>query len=339
MAVYLEADTHRVHCPVHGIATAYVPWARPRARFTSAFDDMLGWLATECSQTMIAQFTRTSWRSVGRAIARVVADSERPLERLTDLRHIGIDEFSYRKRHRYLIIVVDHDTGLLVWAGEGANSATLNRFFDELGEDRCRQIKAVTREAAQWISNGVTARCPPAVQCMDPFHVVKWSTDALDQMRREEWRAMRTWRLRAAARRLRGARWALLKNEEDLTAEQADILRELRRLNEPLWRAHLLKEALRRVFTLPLAEAKAALRAWLSWAARSQIPQFVKIAKTVRAQRDAIEMTVKSEICCKRDGMRSPRHGLYAARLAWSCLSLAGGSGWMPSSARSRVNC
>jgi transposase len=179
---------------------------------------------------MIAQFARTSWPSVGRAIERVVADKERPPARLTDLRHIGIDEFSYRKGHRYLIIVVDHDTGMLVWAAAAANSATLHRFFDELGEDRCRQITAVTRDAATWISNVVTARCPNAVQCMDPFHVIKWATDALDKMRREEWRAMRYWGVLGTARRLKGARWALLKNEEHLTAEQAEILRELRRL-------------------------------------------------------------------------------------------------------------
>lgn len=228
--VFLKANTHRVRCPVHGIAMAHVPWARPRARFTWAFDDLLGWLATECSQTMIAQFARTSWPSVGRAIERVVADKERPPARLTDLRHIGIDEFSYRKGHRYLIIVVDHDTGMLVWAAAAANSATLHRFFDELGEDRCRQITAVTRDAATWISNVVTARCPNAVQCMDPFHVIKWATDALDKMRREEWRAMRYWGVLGTARRLKGARWALLKNEEHLTAEQAEILRELRRL-------------------------------------------------------------------------------------------------------------
>jgi transposase len=273
-----------------------VPWARPRARFTSPFDDPLGWLATECSQTMIAKFTRTSWRSVGRAIARVVADTERPLERLTDLRHIGIDEFSYRRGHRYLIVVVDHDTGMLIWAAEGANSATLHRFFDELGEDRCRQITAVTRDAAEWISNVVTARCPSAVQCMDPFHVVKWATDALDKMRREEWREMRFWGRRTSAHRLKGARWALLKNEDDLTAEQAEILRELRRLNEPLWRAHLLKEALRRVFTLPFAEAEAALKAWLAWASRSRIPQFVKIAATIRKQLTAITMTLEHRL-------------------------------------------
>jgi transposase len=95
---------------------------------------------------------------------------------------------------------------------------------------------------------------------------------------------------------LKGARWALLKNEEDLTAEQTEILRELRRLNEPLWRAHLLKEALRRVFTLSFVEARAALRAWLAWASRSKIPQFVKIAKTVREQLPAKLKTLEHRL-------------------------------------------
>jgi len=263
-------------------------------------DDLLSWLATECSQSTIATYCRTSWRSVGRSITRVVADSVSPLDRLTDLRHIGIDEVNFRVGQRYLTVVVDHDSGQLIWAGEGANGATLHRFFDALGEERCHQIRAVTRDAAPWIIKAVSERCPQALQCMDPFHVVKWATDALDQMRREAWRAQRYWRVWGSAQTLKSARWALLKNEEDLTERQQATLRELRRLHEPLSRAHLLKEALRRVFRLPLHEAKAALRAWLSWASRCQLPEFVKIAKTIRKQLPAIHMTLENRLSSAR---------------------------------------
>jgi transposase len=251
-------------------------------------DDLVSWLATESSQSMVADFARTSWRSVGRAIARVVSNTKHPLERITHLRRIGIDEISYRKGHRYLTVVVDHDSGLLIWAAAGANSETLNRFFDDLVEERCQQIQAVTRDGATWIKTVVAERCPNAVQCMDPFHVIKWATDAVDQMRRDAWRGQRHRGVWGNGPTLKGARWALLKNEEDLTTRQQETLQEIRRINEPLSRAHLLKEALRRVFRLPTPQAIAALRAWLVWAFRCQIPAFVKIAKSIQEQLPAI---------------------------------------------------
>ena len=86
-------------------------------------------------------------------------------------------------------MVVDHDTGRLVWAAAGRDVATLGTFFDLLGEERCAQITHVSADSAAWIARVVTERCPDAIQCADPFHVVAWATDALDVVRREAWNA------------------------------------------------------------------------------------------------------------------------------------------------------
>ena len=98
---------------------------------------------------------------------------------------IGIDEISHRQGQRYLTVVVDHDSGRLVWAAAGRDRKTGERFLDELGEERCKQIELVSCEMASWIAGPIADRLPGAVRCVDPFHIVMLATDALDEVRRE----------------------------------------------------------------------------------------------------------------------------------------------------------
>jgi transposase len=177
---YLEAEAPRVCCPEHGVVVAAVPWARHGAGHTRAFDDTAAWLAVHTSKQAVRQLLRVAWTTVGRIVTRVVADAELATDRLAGLTRIGIDEISYKKGHRYLTVVVDHDTGRLVWAAPGHDATTLGRFFDALGLERCQQVRLVSADAAAWIAKVVAARCPAATVCADPFHVVKWASDALD---------------------------------------------------------------------------------------------------------------------------------------------------------------
>lgn len=286
---YLEADAPRVRCPAHGVVVAQVPWARHGAGHTRSFDDTAAWLVTHCSKSAVGYFLRVAWRTVGAICTRVAADAEARIDRLAGLTRIGIDEVSYKKGHRYLTVVVDHDTGRLVWAAPGRNRATLERFFDRLGPDRCRAITLVSADGAEWISRVVAKRCANATLCTDPFHVVKWATDALDQVRREVWNAARKAGHKGLARQLKGARFALWKNPEDLTERQQLRLASIAEINEPLYRAYLLKEQLRQVFYLRGIEAMALLDRWLEWARRSQIEPFVELAASITEHRDGID--------------------------------------------------
>src|SRR3954468_14232501 len=189
--VWLEADAPRVWCRVHGPTVAAVPWARHGAGHTYRFDDTVAWLAVQCSKTAVCELLRIAWRTVGAIVARVWADTERRHDRFDGLRRIGIDEISYKRGHRYLTVVVDHDSGRLVWAAPGRDKATLRRFFDALGEGRSAQISQVSADAADWIADVVAERCPNAVRCADPFHVVRWATEALDEERRRAWNSAR----------------------------------------------------------------------------------------------------------------------------------------------------
>ncbi len=304
--VFLEADAPRVRCRDHGVVVAGVPWARHGAGHTHAFDQQVAWLATQSSKTAITVLMRIAWRTVGAIVARYWADTAAALDQFAGLRKIGVDEISYKRGHKYLTVVVDHDTGRLVWAAPGRDKATLNSFFDALaasspftgetaGEDRCGLITHVSADGAEWIAKVVAERCPNAVRCADPFHVVKWATDALDVVRREAWNTARgavtqrrAGRATGVAKDLKGARWALWKNPEDLTAGQATQLEWIVKTNPRLYRAYLLKEGLRTVFKLPLKQASVALEKWLSWARRCRIPAFVKLAKTITKHRPSI---------------------------------------------------
>jgi transposase len=286
---YLEANAPRVCCPEHGVVVAAVPWARHGAGHTRAFDDTAAWLAVHTSKQAVGELLRVAWATVGRIVTRVVADAEASRDRLAGLRRIGIDEISYKKGHRYLTVVVDQDAGRLVWAAPGHDATTLGRFFDALGQARCQQLRLVSADAAPWIATVVAERCPQARLCLDPFHVVKWATDALDQVRREVWNAARKGGQTALARELKGARYALWKNPGDLTARQRAKLAWIAQVNDRLYRAYLLKEELRLVFTLKGVRATVLLQAWLAWARRCRIPAFVELAKAIARHRADIQ--------------------------------------------------
>ena len=174
---FIEADAPRVACRRHGVVVARVPWARHGAWHTRAFEDVVGWLAAATSKTTITLLMRMSWPAVGQIIARVVGELEqaRP-DRLSGLRRIGIDELSYRVGQRYITVVVDHDSGRLVWAADGRDKATVQRFFETLGPQRTPQIEAVSTDLGAWVTRAVAEAAPrprssastPTTSCRSP---------------------------------------------------------------------------------------------------------------------------------------------------------------------------
>jgi transposase len=296
LQAYLEAEAPRVQCPEHGVIVAQVPWARHAAGFTYAFEDMVSWLAAHCSKSAVQDLMRIAWRSVGRIVTRVVADAQREQDRFADLTRIGIDEISYKRGQNYLTVVVDHDTGRLIWAAPGRSEATLRQFFDELGKERSAKITMVTADAADWIRKVVQERCQNAELCLDPFHIVSWATDALDEVRRLVWNDARFAGQKALARELKDARFALWKNPEDLTERQQARLALIAKTNAPLYRAYLLKEQLRQVFQLPPDQAMALLDSWIAWAQRSRLKPFQELARKIRSHRQGIENSLRHDL-------------------------------------------
>jgi transposase len=321
---FVEADAPRVSCREHGVVVAHVPWARHGAGHTLAFDETVAWLATQTSKSAVTELMRIAWRTVGSIITRVWADVDALGDRLDGLTRIGIDEISYKRSYRYITVVVDHDSGRLLWAAPGRDRATLRTFFDQLGPERSAAITHVSADQADWIAEVVTERCPGAVQCADPFHIVKWATEALDEVRRQTWNDARRSgqtrghgrgvRLAAGdARRYKHARYALWKNPDNLTERQRDKLAWIAKTDPRLHRAYLLKEGLRYVFAVKGEAGKQALDRWLSWARRCRIPAFVNLAKRITAVRSRIDATLEHGLSNERASYCTFSRGFDAA--------------------------
>lgn len=283
-------------CPEHGPTVVQVPWARHGAGHTRAFDDQVAWLAVHTSKTAVCELMRVAWRTVGAIVARVVAEARAASDPFDGLVRIGIDEISYKRGHRYLTIVVDHDSGRLVWAAPGRDKKTLEGFFDLLGDERAAKLEVISADAAEWIQTVVETRAPNAALCMDAFHVVAWATDALDVVRRETWNEARRGGATDHARELKHARFALWKNPEDLTWRQERKLAWIAKVNQRLFRAYLLKEQLRAVFKYRHRSAIGMLHAWLTWAARCRIPAFVELGRKIRRHLPGIQAALDHDV-------------------------------------------
>jgi transposase len=293
---FLVADAPRVNCAEHGPTVIQVPWARHGAGHTHAFDDQVAWLATHTSKSAVCELMRIAWRTVGSIITRVVADGRAAHDPFEGLVRIGIDEISYRRGHNYLMVVVDHDTGRLVWAAAGHDKKTLGGFFDLVGEARCANIRLVSADAAEWIGELVADRCPNATLCLDGFHIVAWATDALDVVRRQTWNDARRAGQPGQAAKLKGCRYALWKNNADLTGRQMLKLAWIARHNGRLYRAYLLKEELRACFSVKGEAGVNMLHAWLAWAARCRIEPFVALGKRIRKNLAGIEAALRNNL-------------------------------------------
>ena len=293
LRICLEYAPRRVQCHRCGVRTEQVPWAPQASRFTWDFEELTAYLAQVTDKTRVTELMGISWTTVGAIVERVVARRLDP-SRLEGLRRIGVDEFSYRKRHRYLTTVVDHDRRRVVWAAAGRSAETLGAFFDALGDERCAKLECVTMDMAGGYIKAVEERLPEAQIVFDRFHVQRLASNALDEVRREQLREIRG---TEEGRELFRSRFALLKNPWNLTRRETEKLRDVQRTNASLYRAYLLKETLAQALDYKQTwRAKRALREWLAWASRSKLPPFVKAARTIRNHFDRILAYVRERL-------------------------------------------
>jgi transposase len=316
LIVEVECDLPRVSCPIHGVVTAAAPWAFPGGRFTRDFDLTVAWMAKALNKSAVSEYLRISWETVGRCISRARNYLEPDgKSRLQNLKRIGIDETSYSKGRRYITTVVDHDTNTVVWVAKNHGEAVLSSFFEELTEEQRAAIEVVTGDGARWITACCEKYCPHACRCTDPFHVVSWATDALDDLRKDAWREanndlkdlkkeIKRGRGRPAAddekskllsdakkraSDIKNSRYSLGKAPENLTEKQEVKLAQIKAKNTQLYRGYLLKESLRLLLkNEDVIEATYELENWLSWAQRCRIPQFVELGRKIKRHKQYI---------------------------------------------------
>ncbi|MGH2750791.1 MAG: ISL3 family transposase [Actinomycetota bacterium] len=329
----IKARLRRLRCPSHGVRVEGVPFARHRSGFTRDFECLVAWLAVKTDKSSIERLLRVAWRTVGAIVERVVADELDP-GRLNDLFEIGMDEISWRKRHKYLTLVSNHRSGKVVWGAEGKDAKAASKFFADLGQERSSRLTAVSLDLGKAYPKAVRTHASQATICWDPFHVVALATRALDDVRRDSWNDMRD-QDAALARKFKGARWSLMKNPENLNDKQATQLDRIRRAGGAAWRAYTHKEAVREIFQgdLDAKDASELIDRAISRCQRSRLKPFVKLSRTLREHKDGILASIRLGISNARAEALNTKvrniirraYGFHSAEAAIALVMLACG--------------
>lgn len=280
--VFFDLEVQRVECRHCGkVRQEKLGFADPRFSYSHAFERYALDLSKHMTIQDVARHLRISW-DVIKEIQK--GDLTRRFSRpcLKNVKRIAIDEISVRKGHRYLTVVLDMDTGAVIFVGDGKGSDSLEPFWKRLRRSRAK-IKAVAMDMSPTYISAVSSHLPKATIVFDHFHVVKLFNDKLSDLRRDLYREAKD-NLHKAV--LKGTRWLLLKNPENLDTKkrEKERLEEALKLNQPLSCAYYLKEYLRQIWLQPnKEEAEKILADWIENAKASGIRILMKFANTLAA--------------------------------------------------------
>jgi transposase len=196
------------------------------------------------------------------------------------LRVLAMDEIALKKGQRdYVTVILDYDSGRVVWTGEGHDKETLDRFFAGMTEEQKAGIQAVAIDMWDPYINRIQHHCPQALIVFDLFHLVKGYGFVIDEVRRQEVRKA----VGPMKKAVKGSRYLLLKNRDNLRPDQADRLDELLKLNENLSRVYVLKDQLKVIYRYQRRfAAKAALEDWIAMAGRIANYHMAQFIQTLR---------------------------------------------------------
>jgi transposase len=276
----------RVECPACGVTRQVaLPFADPHKHYTHAFERYALDLSEHMTIQAVARHLGVSWDTI-KDIQKQDLQRHFSKPRLRQLRHIAIDEIAVGKGHRYLTVVLDLVSGAVVFVGAGKGADALEPFWKRLRASRAK-IKAVATDLSAAYIRAVRDHLPRAKHVFDRFHVIKLFNDKLNALRRQLFHELTA----AGQKVLKGIRWLLLKNPENLDPERNEWerLAAALRLNEPLATAYYLKEDLQQVWRqADKATAARVLRAWIRSAEASGIRMLRQFAKTLAQHRQGI---------------------------------------------------
>lgn len=277
----LVADVVRIECAEHGVRQVHVPWAEPGTGFTALMEAVvIDWLRSLASIKAVAEQLRLSWDEVDGILARAV---ERGLARKRRIRvkRIGVDETSFQRRHEYVTIVTDLDSGRVLHVADDRKRESLESYFRSLTPAQIDAIEAVAMDMWGVFIRVVRDHVPDADKkiAFDKFHVAQHLGDGVDRVRREEHRAL----LAEGDDSLKGSRYLWLTNPDNFEPEQVGAIEALHQMNLRTSRAWSLKETAMCIWRfVRRSNARAAWTAWIGKAMRSRLEPMKKVARMIR---------------------------------------------------------
>jgi transposase len=278
-SVNFQYCPREIWCPKHRRVQERIPWARPLARSTHRLDFAILTYAKEMSQKMAAKLLHLPTSTMSDIICKLVnqAREGHVIGRITTL---GIDEVSYAKGRKFATIVYDLDKCCVVWAGKGKKREVIDSFFtDVLTQEQRDNVLWASTDMCETYMNAVGRHCENATLVLDRFHVVKALGEAIDEVRKEEWRKASV----AGRRVLKGLRWILRIRSDNRTEEQLQSIKQLRRSNRRIFRASTLKDEFDMIWTMKSERtATTHFKAWCKSALLSRLDPLKKFVCTMR---------------------------------------------------------
>jgi transposase len=268
-----------IHCPKHGRIQENIPWADTYARITYRFEYAMLVYCQIMTQKAAAYLLHISTSTLSDLLHRTI-ERIREGHRIRGLKSVGIDEIAYEKGKKYATVVCDLDRSCVVWVARGKGRKTIDRFFDnELSKYQKKNIKWAACDMSRAYIGAVEHHCPNATLVLDRFHIVKALNEAVDEVRKEEWRKMPD-KFRKA---FKGIRWLLFMHASKRSPDDDTVIDNLRKGNRRIHRAWVLKDEFEKFWDLSSTEkAETFLKKWGTTALKSRLEPIRKFVRTIR---------------------------------------------------------
>ena len=290
MMVILHYDPKEICCPTHGRIQEQIPWAAFRARVTYRLEYRICALCQIMTQKAAAQILKLAASTISDILHRVITRT-RTGHKIHGLVTLGVDEISHCKGKKYATIVYDLDRSHVLWVGKGKGRATIDQFFDEqLSDYQKKQIRWASCDMSRAYTEAIKHHCINATLVIDRFHVVKALNEAVDAVRKDEWRELGSDDRKA----IKGLRWLLGMHSRNRSKSQTQMINRLRNSNRRIHRAWVLKDEFEHFWNYKyVGSARRFLKTWITAALKSRIPSLKKFVGTLRQHQEDILSFVK----------------------------------------------
>jgi len=277
--VWLQVEYRKVWCDnCNGVRVEHLSFANASKRVTDRLARYIHDLCKMLTVHDVAEHLDLNPKTI-KAIDKSFLEKSFGWTDCHDLRVLAIDEIALRKGHNYMTVVMDYFSGRVVWMGEGRSKETLDSFFAEMTNRRKEAIEAVAMDMWEPYINRVKHHCPNANIVFDFFHVVQAFGRVIDKVRREEYLKANEQDRKV----LKGSRYLLLKNEENLTDKQQSRLKDVLELNSTLNMLYVLKDHLKLIYYCnDRQKAKKTLDDWCEMAGQIEHPSVKGFIRRLR---------------------------------------------------------
>ena len=283
----MEFEIRRIECrKCHAVRTETLKWLVESGRFTKRFEEKVGRMARQMPLTEVAQFNQISWDQAWRMELEYMRELVKKHPPASKIRVIGVDEISVRKGHTYRVVVADLDERRPIWiGGTGRTKEDMDLFFAEVGAERSKNIELAVMDMWKAFRNSTSEHAPQARFVFDKFHVINHLGDALDEIRRQEYKRVndkeRTY--------IKGQRYTLLSHKANLDTDGRRSLKLLLKANKRLHKAYLLKESFGQLwdYSYP-ASARKFFENWKAQLRWQKLKPFEKFATMIEKHWEGI---------------------------------------------------